>query len=155
MHHCLADFAAQVEGYPSIARAEQAAQFQRVSFLIGDLEYGDAAIPAAVGLHRFDEARSDAFDVRRRIDIEEDGAEQIGRLCSPVLERLFEKIGHRHDHAPIVPDAHHDIGELDIFDAAPFSFDDHHVIQPDRFGKGHPDARDQVLERRLGSSADC
>src|SRR3546814_1144759 len=51
-------------------------------------------------------------------------------------------------------DANDDIGQLDVLYPAPLSLDDHDIVQPDRFGKGHLDAGDQVLERGLRRRAD-
>ena len=72
----------------------------------------------------------------------------------PVLERLLDEIGERHDHAPHVPEPDHHIGRGDLLDAAGFVLDHDRVLDADRLRHRELDAGDQVREHRPGGEAD-
>src|SRR5689334_2237645 len=54
--------------------------------------------------------------------MQQDRTELLGPLISPVLKRLFDEIGERHDHSPQVPEPHHHIVAGDRLDRAEFTF---------------------------------
>src|SRR6516162_11574317 len=80
------------------------------------------------------------------VGVEKYGAEQVGRLARPVLEWLFNEVGHRHDQTPQVPNTHHDVSDVDLFDPTPFTFDNHGIAEPNRLGERDLNSGSEVGE---------
>ena len=82
------------------------------------------------------------------VDIKKDAADQLAAGSGPVLERLFDEIAERHDHAPQIPQLDHDIAECDFFDIAGLILDDDGIADADRLRHGKLDAGEEVTEER-------
>ena len=150
----LAYLAPQIERGRSIARRHQPAHFDRVRLHVRHLHVEEAPVPARARLNQFAHLLAQPGNVRRRVEIPEDRPQQLTGLARPVLEAVLQELGDRHDQPPLVPDAHHHEGQVDLLDTPPFIVDDDHIVEADRLGKGHLHARDQVLERGLGGGTD-
>ncbi len=82
------------------------------------------------------------------IDPQQHRADLLGAFIGPVLERLLDKIGQRHDHPPQIPDADHDIGAGDRFDPTRFALDHDLILDPERLGDRDLDAGEQIAQHR-------
>jgi serine/threonine protein kinase len=124
-----------------VARRDQGPQLDRGLGHVGHHDLGHAAVPALVVLDEALQLLAQRLDRHRVVDVQEDRAEQIGRDARPVLERRLDEVGDRHHEPPLVPDAHHDVGQRDLLDAPPLALDDDHVVEADRLGDRDLDAR--------------
>ena len=102
---------------------------------VGDLQDADAAVPQVGVLEQPRQLGAHRLDRDLPVDVELDGAQQVGRAAGPVLERRRREVRGRQDQAAVVPDVHDDVGERDLLDAAPLVGDDDHVVHPDRVGE--------------------
>lgn len=150
VEHALAHQATQVEGITGAARADQQSHLDRTLAGLGHLGHADPAIPQRFATTDALQFGADRRDRRPVVQPQKRSAEQIGTAPRPVLERVLDEPGQRHHHPPLIPDAHHHVTAADLLDAAPFAFDDHHVIQADRLRHCNLQASDQVAEHRLG-----
>ena len=85
---------------------------------------------------------------------EQHGADLARGFTRPVLERLLDEIGQRHDHAPHVPEPQHHIGRGDLLDAAGFVLDHDRILDADRLRHRELNAGDQIREHRPRGEAD-
>ena len=73
---------------------------------------------------------------------------RLVEFASPILERLLDERGERHDQPAQVPQADHHIRRGDLLDAAGFVFDHDLVVDPDRLRGRDLDAGDKVGQQR-------
>src|SRR5881397_1131785 len=88
------------------------------------------------------------------IDPNENGSDDLRRTESPVLKRMFNEPLERNDQRSLVPDAHHHIATLDLFDPPPFAFDDHDVVKAYWLGERKLQSGDEVAEYGTRRNAD-
>jgi len=152
--HLFADVAAQRPEVGGVRGADQRTKLHRGVRGVGDFETRDAPVPERTLGGDPLELPAHGFDRHRVADAERDRAGQFGGGARPVLERLVDEPGDRHNDAPLIPEPHDDVGEGNLFDAAIFVFNHDDIAKPHRLGDGDLDARDERLEAALGGEAD-
>jgi hypothetical protein len=149
----LAHEAAQVPGFAGIGGAHQHPQLHRALARIGHLDQAHAPVPFARGTADALELGAQRHERHAVVDPQERRAEDLGRVARPVLERFLDEVLQRHHQPALVPDRHDDEGAPDLLDAAPFAFDDHDVIEPDRLRERNLQPGEQIAEDRLRRDA--
>jgi len=99
---------------------------------IRDLEAAHFAIPLWRPVNDGFELLAQFSDGNGVVNIEESGAENVGGRTSPVRKGVLDEVTERDNEAAKVPDFDDNVGRCDLFDAAPFSFDNNNVVDPDR-----------------------
>src|SRR5581483_2969222 len=131
-HVAFANFAAQVEKLPGIGAADQDAELDRSLLHIGHLQSAHFAVPLWIVIEESLQFLAQLTNWGVIIKAEINGANQLSGNATPVLERLFYKIGDGQNHPAQVPGPDSHIGESDFLDLAELTFDDHNVIDEER-----------------------
>ena len=87
------------------------------------------------------------------VDVEFGGAEQLGGVTGPVLERRGGEVGGRQHQPAFVPDVQDHVGQGDLLDPAPFLLQHHDIADPDGVGEGDLDSGEHRAQRGLGGQA--
>ena len=117
---------------------------------VDDLDVGGAAIPQVGFGNDLLQLRAHLVDADSPVEVEVDLAEQLGGVAGPVLEWRCREVGGRQHEAALIPNAHDDVGESDLFDTTPFAVGDHNIIHSDGIAEGELHSRKNVSESGLG-----
>lgn len=120
---------------------------------VGDLQDTHTSVPFLVGPQQAVQFGAHRVERHGEIDVEFRGAQQLGGVAGPVLERRRGEVGARQDQSALVPQVHDDVGQRDLLDAPPFLFQHHHVSDTNRVGEGDLDACEHRAQRGLGRQA--
>ena len=87
------------------------------------------------------------------VDPHQDRSEQLRGSAGPILERLFDKVAQRQDQAPVIPDAHHDVGERDLLYPPPLALHDQYIVLAHRLRQRDLESGQHVRQRLLRSDS--
>ena len=145
----LADVAAQVEERRGVGGGHQHPDPDQPADGVGHLQHLGPPVPQLGVLEDRVELGAHGRDVDPPVDVELDGAEELGVAAGPVLERRLGEVRRRQHHPPVVPQPDHDVAQGDLLDPAPLVLHDDHVVEADRVAEGDLEAGDQVGQGRL------
>src|ERR1700732_2360803 len=126
------DFAPEVEEFRRGFGTGQDPNFDGVGSKVSDLKCEYALVPQFRCLNNPLGFLADLFHRNKEVNVKEDRAHEVRTVAGPVLEWLFQKIFDWNDQTPPVPHANHNVGQSDLFDCSPLSFDDHHIFDSHR-----------------------
>lgn len=88
------------------------------------------------------------------VDVQGDGAEDVGAGAGPVLEWLIHEVVYGHDEAAFVPDSDYNVGQGYFFYPTPLVFYYYGIIEADWLGYGDHNSGDDVAEAFLGGDTE-
>src|SRR6516162_10462685 len=107
--YLFSDFASKIESFRSRARRGQNSNFDRVGLEVGNLKREHALVPKLGAFNDPLCLLSNLLHRNNEVDVEENDADQVRTISSPVLKRLLQKIGYRSNQPALIPYANDDI----------------------------------------------
>ena len=132
--HFFAHITTEIEALARAWGTHEATEFHGAFGEIRDLEAAYFAIPLRRRMNDGFELLAQCIDGNGVVDVEESGAEDVGGRARPVRKGILDEVTERDNEAAKVPDFDDNVGGCDLFDTAPFSFNNDDVIDPDRLG---------------------